>query len=252
MKSKEDINKQSPEEHFIKRAHKYDRSAKWVGDKELIEKIFSLTEAGPEDHVLDIAVGTGMISRAFYRKVKYLTGLDITMKMAGQAQEHTDKLVLSKAEEMPFDDMSFDVCVCRQGLQFMDLEKVFPQIYRVLKHGGRVVFSHLTAYDARDKETVFLIKSLRNPARKNFFMPEDFTRLLNKYNFSDIECYEHISVESVNRWIDNGAISEAQMEEIRSIYRNASDEFKTLHNIEFRDGDIFDAMKMYIVKGTKK
>ena len=252
MKNKDNFIIQTSKEHFGLRAKKYNSSAKWIDDKKLIDKMVDLADVKLDDRVLDIAVGTGIISKAFHKRVKCVVGVDIATKMMEQAQRHTDELVLCNAEKMPFDDMSFDACICRQGLQFMDVDKVMSQIFRLLKSGGRVVLCHLTAHDKKDSDTAFLIQKLRNPARKNFFIPDDFITLLKKHNFSDIELHDYISVESVNRWIDNGAIDEAQKEKIRDAYRHSSDEFKKIHSLKFTDGDILDSMKMVIVKALKK
>ena len=121
-----------------------------------------------------------------------------------------------------------------------------------LKPGGAVVFCHLTAYGDEDKDIAFSIQRLRNPARKNFFLPDYFSKLLKKNNFTDVECCEYITHESVNQWIDNGAIDRDQMDMIRDLYKNAQQDFKSIHKIQSQDGDIFDSMKMLIVKGTKK
>lgn len=242
---------ENPKSHFVKRAQKYNHSSNWVDDTGLIEKIRDLAQPNHKAHVLDIAVGTGKLAKAFHGRAKYVVGIDICPDMAIQAKKYVDEIVLSPAERMPFKDNVFDVCVCRQGLQFMDLTEVLKEVYRVLRPKRTMVFCHLTAYDERDKEETFLIQKLRNPARKNFFLPQDFLELLKKNNFLNLECFEYITRESVNQWIDNGAIDEGEMQKIKDVYRKASDDFKKIHNIQFKDGDIFDSMKMLIIKGRK-
>lgn len=245
------IMKEKATVHFTKRAKKYNRSSAWVHDDKLIEKMFTLSEADKTSSVLDIAIGTGKISAAFHKRVKYNVGIDICTDMTKQSIKHTDNIVLSKGELLPFKEHSFDCCVCRQGMQFMKLDSVLSEVYKVLKPNGTVVFYHLTAYNEKDRETAFRVQELRNPARTNFFVGNDFADALKRNKYSNIESIEYISRESVNVWIDNGAISDDQMEMIRETYRNASDEFKQIHDIEFTDDDIFDSMRMLIVKAKK-
>lgn len=237
--------------HFAKRARKYNCSSHWVDDEVLIGKIRDLAQVSPRAIVLDIAIGTGKIAQAFCGRVKKIVGVDICKDMAKQAKECADKIVLTPAEKLPFGNDVFDACVCRQGLQFMVLDDVLAEIYRVLKPGGRAVLCHLTAYGKEDKDETFLIQKLRNPARKNFFMPEDIQIALAKAGFTDIESFEYITRESVEQWIDNGAIDEDQKAQIRAVYKNSSQVFKDIHNIEFAEGDIFDSMKMVIVRARK-
>ncbi len=242
----------NPRSHFKKRAGKYNHSSYWVNDPELIKKICDLAAAGLEARVLDLAIGTGKIAKVFHKKVKEVVGIDICPQMSKQAKQYADRIILTPAEKLPLKNNIFDACVCRQGLQFMDLKKVIPEIYRVLKPGGRLVLCHLTAYGDKDKKETFLIQKLRNPARRNFFLPADLTCLLKKQAFKNIKSFEYITKESVNQWIDNGALDETAKVKIRKAYEESSFGFRKAHKLKFENGDIFDNMKMMIVKAVKE
>jgi len=237
--------------HFKNRAEKYNHSSNWVKDQELIRRIFELSGAGADSLVLDIATGTGLIAREFYGKVKKVTGLDISPEMAEHAAGCMDEIVFSPVEELPFPDNSFDAIVCRQGLQFAELGRAIPEIHRVLKPGGTVVLCHLTAYDDTDRELAFAIQKLRNPARRNYLMPADISSALRRQGFLAVEDIEYITEESVNQWIDNGAIPKENMDAIRNLYRTADEGFKRTHNIRFTEDDIMDEMLLVIARGTK-
>jgi ubiquinone/menaquinone biosynthesis C-methylase UbiE len=242
---------ENPRKHFIKRASRYDNSSGWVNDSKLIKKMLDMSGIKRSFRVLDVAIGTGKIARAFKKKGGYVVGLDICPQMVKKARGFADEIVLSRAEKLPFASNSFDLCVCRQGLQFMDLDKVLSEMRRVLKPSGRVVLCHLTAYNLIDRDLAFLIQRFRNPARKNFFIPQDFKRILKRNKYSGIKSSEYITRESVNKWINNGAISESAKDKIKRAYRGAPEEFKRIHKLRFADGDIFDSMKMVIVSGKK-
>jgi ubiquinone/menaquinone biosynthesis C-methylase UbiE len=241
----------NPKIHFRKRAAKYDKSSRWVNDRLLIKKMLQLSGAGKTSLVLDVAIGTGKISRVFSKKAGYVVGLDNCKQMITHARGASDAMVLSNAEKFPFKNGSFDVCVCRQGLQFMHLDKVLAEMRRVLKPSGKVVLCHLTAYELADRKVTFYTQKLRNPARRNFFMPLDVSRALKRNGFTGIKNVEYITRESVNTWIDNGAISESAKEKIREAYRKAPEGFKKIHNVRFTNGDIFDSMKMVIACGKR-
>jgi DNA gyrase subunit B len=242
---------ENPKNHFIKRASKYDSSSAWVNDAALVKEILVLAEVECNATVLDVAIGTGKIAGAFYKNAKYVIGLDICSQMLSYAKKATDAIVISNAENMPFKNNSFDICVCRQGLQFMGVDKALSEMYRVLKPSGRVVLCHLTAYNETDRDLAFFIQKLRNPARKNFFMPQDFAEMLKRNNFTDIKLFEYITKESVNRWIENSAISEEAKERIKETYIKAPEDFMRIHDIQFKGGDIFDSMMMTIVTAQK-
>jgi DNA gyrase subunit B len=242
---------ENAEIHFKNRAAKYNHSSNWVEDAALIRKIFELSGAGKESLVLDIATGTGLIAREFYGKVQKVTGLDISPEMAKHAAGCMDEIVFGPVEQIPFPDSSFDAIVCRQGLQFAELDRAIPEIHRVLKPGGTVVLCHLTAYNDTDRKLTFAIQRLRNPARRNYLMPSDISDALRKQGFREVEDIEYVTDESVNKWIDNGAIPPENMDGIRSLYRSSDEEFRRIHNVRFTDGDILDAMLLVIARGRK-
>lgn len=242
---------ENAEIHFKNRAAKYNHSSNWVEDQQLIRKIFELSTANQDSLVLDIATGTGLIAKEFFGKVKKVTGLDISPEMAKHADGCMDEIVFAPVEQLPFLDDSFDAVVCRQGLQFAELDKAVPEIYRVLKPGGTVVLCHLTAYNETDRELTFAIQKLRNPARRNYLMPADISTALEAAGFHDVENIEYLTDESVNKWIDNGAIPQKNMDAIRNLYRTADEGFKEIHDIRFTDDDIIDEMLLVIATGKK-
>ncbi len=237
--------------HFHRRAGRYNASAAWVTDKALLARIVSAAGPAARGLVLDLAVGTGEVARAFKGRARAVIGADICPAMCRQAVKHTDLLVYAGAEELPFADAGFDLCVCRQGLQFMRLREALAEVRRVLKPGGRAVFCHLTSYGGRDDATSFLVQKLRNPARKNFFSPGDLEREARKI-FGKAWTREYITRESVNNWISNGSIPASDQKKILEVYRNASPEFIRTHKVSYKDGEVFDSMRMEIVTAVRK
>lgn len=96
--------------------------------------------------ILDLCCGTGdnlEIIEKIYNKVE-LTGLDFSDKMIEIAKRKNIKaeFIISSAENMPFDNNSFDIVVSSFGLRnVQDKQKVLSEIFRVLKKDGK--FMHL-------------------------------------------------------------------------------------------------------------
>jgi len=110
--------------------------------------------AGPQagEHVLDVACGTGTALRLAAERITTSgrgVGLDIDPGMITVAHSltaSTENAVLEwhcgSALEMPFEDGTFDVALCLQGLQFFpDRLAGLVEIRRVLKATGRLVAS---------------------------------------------------------------------------------------------------------------
>ena len=110
----------------------------------LAEKV--VKTAGPLDgaRVLDVACGTGSLSRRLTEAGASVTGIDLAPPMVAVARELSSGIafVEGSADELPFPDDSFDVVTCQQGLQFFpDRPAAVAEMRRVLRDGGRVVIA---------------------------------------------------------------------------------------------------------------
>jgi ubiquinone/menaquinone biosynthesis C-methylase UbiE len=98
--------------------------------------------------ILELACGTGQVTRlmrAKYPNAK-ITATDLNPDMITVAK----KMVIGKgidwktmdAQEISFEDNSFDAVVCQFGVMFFpDKQKSVNEVYRVLKPGGSYLFS---------------------------------------------------------------------------------------------------------------
>lgn len=242
--------RESTKQHFSNRAERFNVSARWVRDARLLDKMFQMSVADSHDVALDIATGTGQVAKRFAGRVGALYGVDICQEMVLQ-NKYVNELVYANAEAMPFKDEMFDLVICRQGLQFMELFKVVSEIERVLKPGGRVVLAHLTCYSEGDKDETFRSLELRNAARRNFFTPDDLPRMLLQHGLTPCEFYDYPCRETVFDWLDHGAMEAERVEEAMSFYHLSSLTFKRLHQVTIEDGKIDETMNMQIIKARK-
>jgi len=102
----------------------------------------------PAKHVLDVAIGTADLTIEMLRqkKTEQVTGLDLSKQMMAVGKQKIEKLHLSNvsfvygnAQQMPFEDASFDAVTCAYGCRnFQNLDEGLREMYRVLKPGGQV------------------------------------------------------------------------------------------------------------------
>ncbi len=103
----------------------------------------------PGERVLDVACGTGVISRLAAERVGTtgsVTGIDISGDMIEVAKTVPAPegakidLRVADAASLPVGDASFDVVLCQMGLMFMeDRAAAIAEMHRVLVPSGRVV-----------------------------------------------------------------------------------------------------------------
>jgi len=108
----------------------------------------SVKKANPKK-VLDIATGTGDLAIQIAKSTQaQITGFDLSAGMleVGRKKVTKEKLddriemIQGDAENMPFENNSFDVITVAFGVRnFENLKKGLDEIYRVLKPGGKFI-----------------------------------------------------------------------------------------------------------------
>ena len=100
------------------------------------------------DRVLDVGCGTGVASITAARAGAKVTGLDLTPELLQRARENARISEVQvdfhegDAENLPFDDSSFDVVLSQFGHMFAPRPEVaVAEMLRVLKPGGTIAFS---------------------------------------------------------------------------------------------------------------
>jgi len=100
-------------------------------------------------HVLEIAAGTGVVTRALAEMLPStveIAATDLNPGMLEQAQKIGTKRPVqwrqADALDLPFPEGSFDAVICQFGVMFFpDKAKGFAEVHRVLPHGGVFVFN---------------------------------------------------------------------------------------------------------------
>ena len=99
--------------------------------------------AGPQDRVLDVATGTGMVARELHdRYACHVVGLDQSADMLRLARARSgvyDELLEGRAESLPFEDNAFDHLTFTYLLRYVDdPAATIRELARVVKPGGRL------------------------------------------------------------------------------------------------------------------
>src|SRR6266540_2582037 len=101
--------------------------------------------------LLDVACGAGQIAIPAARAGIYVTGIDIATNWIAQARARAASEGLTvqfdegDAEQLPYDDASFDVVVSVVGAMFAPRpEQVAAELVRVCRPGGRIIMVNWT------------------------------------------------------------------------------------------------------------
>ena len=150
----------------------------------------------PDDLVLDFAAGTCWATEMLTRLGVRTVSLDRSVEMMRRGRERltadsrlvfreSAAFVASRGQSLPFTSGSFDGVLCMNALHHLPSYAVaLGEIFRVLKPGGRAVFSepgtaHASAPHSvfRMREETVIEKSVSLPALHRLAMDAGFTRM---------------------------------------------------------------------------
>ena len=105
--------------------------------------------ASPEDRVLDVATGTGLVAEELVRRYRCrVVGIDQSAAMLGRARRKLERdpslaerveLTEGEAERLPFADAEFDHLTFTYLLRYVDdPASTLGELARVVRSGGRV------------------------------------------------------------------------------------------------------------------
>lgn len=142
-------------------------------------------QAKGNEHALEVAAGTCICGRAVAPYVKDITCLDLTeamleqgKKLAKQEGIQNISFVSGNAECLPFEDETFDLVITRLSLHhFVEPEKPYREMQRVLKKGGKLVIWDMVATTEELRETNDAIETMRDNSHTRILSREEFEAL---------------------------------------------------------------------------
>ncbi|HEV8436789.1 MAG TPA: methyltransferase domain-containing protein [Methylomirabilota bacterium] len=148
-------------------------TAPGIKDEQALRFLVESSGAGPEDTVLDVACGGGLVVCAFARVVRHATGIDLTPAMLERARALQREQGLENVSwklgdvlPLPFGDGSFSIVTSRFAFHhFLDPRAVLAEMARVCAPGGKVVVADSEASPDPAKAAEFnRMEKLRDPS----------------------------------------------------------------------------------------
>lgn len=215
---------------FKDRAETYDVKMEWVKDKELILPLLTMPFGSKK--MLEICAGTGVVSSIFKEYGWDVVMLDSSKEMLMKSEKM--KSIVGDMHKLPFDDNSFDLVVCRQGLQYANLEKVFKEVYRVCKKEFRI--AHITKVEADKFDFWNEYFKTASPGRKHIFYPGELEKVAEQNNFKVYN--KTILIKQDNYIGPIMYLSKKSQYKLIDLLINSPDEFKELYDVKISDTNI--------------
>ena len=157
-------------DQFTRQAVPFSQAAP-IRNEEALARLVQMAGAGPDDTVLDVACGPGLLGCAFAPAVRHVTGIDATPAMIEQARalQKSRGIAnltwdLGEVPPLPYADGAFSIVTCRFSFHHMlDPLAVLKEMGRVCAPAGRVVVADMTPGAVNDR-AFNAAEKLRDPS----------------------------------------------------------------------------------------
>lgn len=156
--------------------------------------LIDLAAVGPEDEVLDVGCGPGIVACALAAVARHVTGIDLTPAMIEQAKAKQQGLgldnltwVVGDAVPLPFADRSYSVVVSRYAFHHvLHPRAVFAEMARVTRPGGRVAVIDVYTTSPEQAEAYNRVERWRDPSHVRALSLNELTGLFRDAGLSDV------------------------------------------------------------------
>jgi ubiquinone/menaquinone biosynthesis C-methylase UbiE len=163
-------------------------------NEESLRLLIDLARIGPEDEVLDVACGPGLVACPLAQVARHVTGIDLTPAMIEQAQrkQRAEGLtnltwVVGDAVPLPFPGAAFSAAVTRYSFHhFLEPKAVLAEMVRVCRPGGRVAVIDVFTSSPEQAEAYNRVERLRDPSHVRALPLEELTGLCHDAGLRDI------------------------------------------------------------------
>ena len=203
-------------------------TAPGIRDEAALRLIVEASGAGPDDTVLDVACGPGLVVAAFARVVRHATGIDITPAMLDRARAHAAQLGLTNVTwrqddvlPLPWPDASFSIVTSRFAFHhFLDPLAVLREMKRVAAPGARVVVVDSTP-DTRRADAFNRMERLRDPSHVRSLPVDEHRELYATVGLPEPRVTSYRLEGEMESLIGRSFPNPGDDEKIRQIFRQA-------------------------------
>lgn len=230
----------------------FQRQSANYGKTHILAKVTDVEEAlagvdlPTSGRALDVATGGGHTALYLAARGFEVTASDITPAML----ENTTKLAkergltvytaLHVAEELPYNDASFDIVSCRvAGHHFSDPAAFVRESARVLKSGGTflVIDGSVPDGEPEAEEWIHQIEKLRDPSHGRFLTPNTWSGLCDKAGLTVLKCGTTPFKQPDLEWyFETAATPPENREKVRHLIQTAPASARGVFNLAEEDG----------------
>jgi ubiquinone/menaquinone biosynthesis C-methylase UbiE len=229
-----------------------------IRNQEALDRIVQWAGTGPDDTVLDVACGPGLLACAFARVAKHATGMDMTPAMLEQARKTQQQQALKNVSweqgdvySLPFPDAHFSIVSSRFAFHHLqDPLSALKEMKRVCNPGGKIVVADMAPQPAK-AAALNAAELLRDPSHVRS-MPEDELRgLFEQANLATPQINRYRMEGELEDLLSRSFPNEGDADRVRRIYAESIPNDALDLNTRLADGKIFYSLPVAVLVAQK-
>lgn len=229
-----------------------------IRNQQVLDRIVQWAGAGPEDTVLDVACGPGLLACAFARVAKYATGIDMTPAMLEQARKTQQEQGLKNLSwqqgdvySLPFPPDSFSIVSSRFVFHHLqDPLAALKEMKRVCKPNGKVVVVDMAPQPAK-AAALNAAELLRDPSHVRALPPDELRGLFEQAGLGTPQIHNYRMECDIEDLLARSFPNEGDADRLRRIYADSIDEDTLDLNTRRAEGKIFYSLPVAVLVAKK-
>jgi ubiquinone/menaquinone biosynthesis C-methylase UbiE len=183
---------------------------------------------GPEDTLLDVACGPGLITCAAARIARHVTGIDITPAMIEEARKRQHAMRLTNMDwrigdvtPLPFAASSFSAVITRYSFHhFPEPQAVLAEMVRVCRSGGKVAVVDVFMSAPEQADAYDHMEKLRDVSHTRALPLSELTSMFHDAGLTELKtAFYKLDVE-LERLLTASCTKPDDAERVRKIFED--------------------------------
>jgi ubiquinone/menaquinone biosynthesis C-methylase UbiE len=244
-------------DQFTRQAAPFAGSAS-IRNEEALNRIVEWAGTGPEDMVLDVACGPGLLACAFAQAAKHATGVDMTPAMLEQARKLQKEKGLTNVSwqpgdvyALPFPQPQFSIVSSRFAFHhFQNPLAALKEMKRVCLPGGRVVIADMAPLPER-AAALNAAELLRDPSHARALPVQELRELFEEAGLAGPQVNKYRVEGEMEELLARSFPNEGDADRLRKIFSDSIADDALDLNTRQEDGKIYYSFPVAVLVAQK-
>lgn len=244
-------------DQFTRQAAPFAGSAS-IRNEEALNRIVQWAGTGPEDTVLDVACGPGLLVCAFARVAKHATGVDMTPAMLEQARKLQQERSLGNVSwqpgdvySLPFPQPQFSIVSSRFAFHhFQDPLAALKEMKRVSSPGGRVVVADMAPLPEK-AAALNAAEFLRDPSHARVLTVNELRELFAQAGLANPQVNNYRVEGELEELLARSFPNEGDADRLRKVFADSLTDDALDLNTRQEDGKIYYSFPVAVLVAKK-